>query len=355
MNREISPLDGRYAARLAPLAECFSEFALVRARCEVELRYLLALDETGLFPPLSAVEREAIDETLAGFDDAAFERIKGIEETTHHDVKACEVYLRERLGLAHPNQIHFALTSEDINNLAYARLLDRYRSGIHLPQLVRLVRVLRDLAERHAELPFPARTHGQPATPTTAGKEIAVFLARLLRQAEFVCAHRFRGKLGGATGTLAAHCVAFPDFDWSAFSGRFVASLGLEWNPCTTQIEDHDSMAEYFDAAARIDRIVLDLDLDLWQYISQGEVVQRVVETEVGSSAMPHKVNPIRFENSEGNVRIANALFEALCEHLGTSRMQRDLSESTVQREHRRRAGAFVSGDRGDDGRPGAD
>jgi adenylosuccinate lyase len=332
MSRAISPLDGRYAERLADVSERFSEYALMRGRCEVELRYLEALDRTKTFPRLTDAERARIAEALESFDDDAFARIKQVESTVRHDVKACELFLRERLDLASADRIHFGLTSEDVNNLAYGLLLTRFRDEVQLPQLARLIGALRTLADRGAELPFPARTHGQPASPTTAGKEIAVFLSRLLRQAEQLRRHRFRGKLNGATGNYAAHLAAFPEVDWEGFSESFVTELGLEWNRCTTQIEDHDAMAEYFDIVARINRILLDLDLDLWQYISRGEVVQRAVDGEVGSSTMPHKVNPIRFENSEGNVRISNALLHALVEHLGTSRMQRDLSDSTVQR-----------------------
>ena len=334
---EISPLDGRYRERLSELPEIFSEYALMRERCLVELAYLEALDDvaashTTLFASLSTPERERINAMRAEFGEDEFHRIKRIEAATNHDVKACEIFLRERLALDDPNRIHFGLTSEDINNLAYGRLLERYRTEIQLPQLRRLIATLADRAERWKSVAFPARTHGQPASPTTLGKEHAVFLSRLLRQAKQIESFHFRGKLSGATGTHAACAVAFPEFDWLGFSERFVGSLGLDPNPCTTQIEDHDTLAEYFAIVLRINGIVADLDRDLWLYISHGDLVQRVVDGEVGSSTMPHKVNPIRFENSEGNVTIANALLCALAEKLPRSRMQRDLSDTTAKR-----------------------
>ena len=332
MFKEISPLDGRYAAVLSSLGDTFSEFALVRERCIVELLYLKALDSTNVFPSLAHDEVARIDDALASFSEGNYARVKEIETETNHDVKACELFLREKLELAHPEMIHFGLTSADINNLAYARILTSYRSGHQLPQLRKLISVLADLAEAWQSAPFPARTHGQPASPTTAGKEIAVFVSRLLRQARQLEVHRFGGKLNGATGTYSALLTAAPTVDWPAISKALVESMGLEWNPCTTQIEGGDSLAEYLDITARINGIVLDLDLDMWQYISRGEIVQQTVADEVGSSTMPHKVNPIRFENSEGNIVVANALLPALAGKLAQSRMQRDLSGSTVQR-----------------------
>ena len=329
---EISPLDGRYAARLGALSEIFSEFALMRARCDVELRYVLALEETGIFPPLAESERCAIEQALDGFDEAAFARIKEIEETTRHDVKSCEIYLRERLGLAHPNRIHFGLTSEDVNNLALGQLLRAYRDDHQVPLLRRLVAQLADQAERWRATVFPGRTHGQPASPTTLGKEWAVFVSRLLRQGRQLERLVFTGKLNGATGTYAASCAALPGFDWPAFAGRFVSSLGLEPNPCTTQIEGYDAIAEYLGIVSRINGIVLDLDLDCWAYISRGDLIQRSRAGEVGSSTMPHKVNPIRFENSEGNLTVSTGLIHTLTEKLARSRMQRDLSDMTVRR-----------------------
>ncbi len=330
--REISPLDGRYRERLAELPSYFSEFALMKARCEVELAYIEALDRAGLFPQLSEEERERIEQTKATFSDADFERIVEIDREIDHDVKACEIFLRERLRLAHPNRIHFGLTSADVNNLAYGLLLARFRDELQLPLVRKLLERLVELVEAWKDVVFPARTHGQPASPTTLGKELAVFLSRLLRQAAQLEAHRFRGKLTGATGTYASFVVAFPDHDWIAFSDAFVEDLGLESNRCTTQIEDHDTLAEYFAIVARINNVVSDLDRDLWEYISRGDVIERAVGREVGSSTMPHKVNPIRFENSEGNVAISNSLLHALSDKLTRSRMQRDLSDTTVKR-----------------------
>jgi adenylosuccinate lyase len=329
---EISPLDGRYRARLAELPAYFSEFALMRTRCEVELAYLEALDRTRLFPSLTDEDRQRIDRVRASFSGDDFERIVEIDRAINHDVKACELYLRERLGLAQPNLIHFGLTSTDVDNLAYGLLLTRFRDEQQLPHIRRLIERLADGVEAWKSVVFPARTHGQPASPTTLGKEFAVFLSRLLRQATQLAGHRFRGKLTGATGTHASFVAAFPDHDWMAFSGEFVESLGLEPNRCTTQIEDHDTLAEYFAIVARINNIASDLDRDLWEYISRGDLIERRVDAEVGSSTMPHKVNPIRFENSEGNVAMANALLHAFSDKLTQSRMQRDLSDKTVKR-----------------------
>ena len=332
MIHEISPLDGRYRNRLQGVAATFSEMALMNARCQVELRYLVALDETGLFPALCPEERARIDSLEASFSDDDFARIKAIESEIRHDVKAVELFLREKLEPAHPEMIHFGVTSEDVNNLAYGLLLLRFREEEQLPQLCRLVEALAERVDRWKALPFPARTHGQPASPTTLGKELAVFLSRLLRQARQLEALSFRGKLNGATGNYSAFTAAFPDFDWVSFSSDFVRGLGLEPNPCTTQIEGYDAIAEYFAVVLRIDRILLGLDLDAWEYISRGDLIQRPNASEVGSSTMPHKVNPIRFENSEGNLTIANALLHAISEKLARSRMQRDLSDATVRR-----------------------
>jgi len=330
--REISPLDGRYRDRLESLGDFFSEFALVQARCEVELRFLLALDETSLFPRLTRDEQGRIAALRSSFSEEDFARVKEIEGEIRHDVKSCEVFLRESLRLRHPNLIHFALTSADVNNLAYGLILTRFVRNVQLPQLRDLVTKLAEMAEAWCEVPFPTRTHGQPASPSTAGKEIAVFLDRLVRQGRQLEAHRFRGKLSGATGTYASFDAAFPDFDWIAFSRAFVESLDLESHVVTTQIDDGDALAEYFDLTTRIHGIVLGLDLDAWEYLSRGDLIQRAVAHEVGSSTMPHKVNPIRFENSEGNLTIANALLRAFSEKLTRSRMQRDLSDTTVRR-----------------------
>ncbi|MBN1336918.1 MAG: adenylosuccinate lyase [Deltaproteobacteria bacterium] len=336
----ISPLDGRYAGRVAHLGRFFSEAALVRARCLVELRYLGALESARLVPPFAPEERERIDAALSRCDPdqdlayfaAWFEAIQTIEARTRHDVKAVEVFLAQELGLTLPGLVHLGLTSEDTNNLAYSLLLGAFVRQEQLPQVRRLMAALADLVNRWRDEPFPTRTHGQPASPSTAGKEMAVFLDRLVRLHRPLAALEFRGKLAGATGTYAAWTVAFPGTDPLAFAERFVTDLGLVPSLVCTQIEDHDTWAEYFQCTARIHTVVLDLDRDLWEYISRGWIRQRAVPGEVGSSTMPHKVNPIRFENSEGNLALANAHLGFLAGRLGTSRMQRDLTDSTVER-----------------------
>ncbi len=331
MHKEISPLDGRYYGRLGDLAELFCEQSLMRYRCFVELAYLEVLADTGRFFRLEETERAAIRKERESFGDREYENIKRIEAGTAHDVMACVEHLRERFP-ARAEWIHFALTSEDVNNLAYGLLFRDYAAKLQLPLLGRVLWHLMELARRWQDIPFPAKTHGQPASPTTAGKELAVFLSRLLRQYRQLKSFRFRGKLNGATGNWSAFAAADPDFDWIAFSGKFVGSLGLDFNPATTQIEDHDGWSEYFSLVRRINTILLDLDVDAWEYISRGFFVQRKKEGEVGSSTMPHKVNPIRFENSEGNLVLANSLLSTFSERLCHSRMQRDLSDSTVIR-----------------------
>ena len=333
MEHPISPLDGRYAGQLGNLPLLFSEFGLMAARCHVEARYLEALDSTGLFPPLSDDEKVAVREIAGpGINEGDFERIKVLERTINHDVKACELFLREKLGLRHPEMIHFGLTSEDVNNLAYGLILNDCKSSHYGVQVLTLGLTLKRLVAKWKAVPFPAHTHGQPASPTTAGKEMAVFLSRLLRQYSQLTHHRFQGKLNGATGNYSALKAAFPEYDWPAFSTRFVTELGLTCNPATTQIEDHDSWCEFFHLVSRMNNIVMDLDVDCWQYISRGYFAQKPRGGEVGSSTMPHKVNPINFENSEGNLAISNGLLTTLCDRLSRSRMQRDLSDSTVQR-----------------------
>ena len=332
MERAISPLDGRYAQRLSHLSAYFSEFALMRSRCRVELLYVLALDHTRLFAPLSSGEKERIAAALDLFSEQDYKRIKAIEAVTRHDVKACEMFLRDKVKLADNNLIHFGLTSEDVNNLAYNLLLKEYLEQKHLPQLRKLLNLLCDLAERWKSIPFPARTHGQKASPTTAGKEIAVFLHRLHRQYLKLKAFRFSGKLNGAVGNFSAMLAAFPEYDWRQFSADFVQSLGLLVNIATTQIEDHDTWAEYFNITRQINNIVIDLDQDFWQYIAHELFYERTTAEEVGSSTMPHKVNPINFENSEGNLLLSNSLLAMLADKLCRSRMQRDLSDSTVTR-----------------------
>lgn len=304
----------------------------MRARCQVELHYLNALGATGLFLAFTADEAQRIDAALHHFTDDDYQRIKTIENTTKHDVKACEMFLREKLALRNPNLIHLGLTSEDANNLAYNLMLKGYLEQEHLPLLKKLLQKLCDVAAQWKTIPFPSRTHGQKASPSTAGKEIAVFLNRLLRQYRKLKTFRFTGKLNGAVGNFSAMLAAFPDFDWMAFSFRFVEQLGLAPNLATTQIEDHDTWAEYFNLTRQINNIVLDLDLDCWLYISYDLFQEGTKAGEVGSSTMPHKVNPINFENSEGNLIISNALLAMMADKLCRSRMQRDLSDSTVER-----------------------
>ncbi len=336
----LSPLDGRYAAKVAPLAAHFSEFGLIRARVRVEIAWLVALsDEAGIgevtaFP---APLRELLAATAEGFSAADAARVKAIERTTNHDVKAIEYWLKERLApvpeIARVAEfIHFACTSEDINNLSHGLMLAEARAAILLPALRGIAAALRDIAHAHAATPMLARTHGQPATPTTLGKEMANVYARLERAITAIERVPIKGKLNGAVGNYNAHVAAYPDVDWERLGARVVAGLGLEFNPYTTQIEPHDYMAELFDAVARANTVLIDLDRDIWGYVSLGYFRQKVKEGEVGSSTMPHKVNPIDFENSEGNLGLANALLRHLAEKLPVSRWQRDLTDSTVLR-----------------------
>ena len=336
----LSPLDGRYAGKVAALAEHFSEFGLMRARVRVEIAWLVALSDAPEIPevaPFSAAARGALAAVAADFAPADAARIKAIERTTNHDVKAVEYWLKERYAAvpevaAVGEFIHFACTSEDINNLAHGLMLAAARRDVLLPALMGVAAALRSLAHAHAALPMLARTHGQPATPTTLGKELANVVARLDRAIEGVATAPLPGKLNGAVGNYNAHVVAYPGLDWEALAARVVAGLGLEFNPYTTQIEPHDGMATLFDALARANTILIDLDRDVWGYVSLGYFRQRVKEGEVGSSTMPHKVNPIDFENSEGNLGLANALLRHLAEKLPVSRWQRDLTDSTVLR-----------------------
>ena len=336
----LSPLDGRYAAKVEALRQQFSEFALVRSRVRVEIAWLLALgDEPGVgeVPPFSARARAGLLAAGERFsiDDAA--RVKSIERETNHDVKAVEYWLKERFRddaevAPVAEFIHFACTSEDINNLAHGLALLEARRDVLLPALQSIHDDLRALAHAHAGVAMLARTHGQAATPTTLGKEMANVAARLARAIHAFERVPLKGKMNGAVGNYNAHAIAYPDVDWEKLAARVVTSLGLEFNPYTTQIEPHDAMAEYFDAVARIDTILVDLDRDLWGYVALGYFRQRLREGEVGSSTMPHKVNPIDFENSEGNLGIANALLRHLADKLPVSRWQRDLTDSTVLR-----------------------
>jgi adenylosuccinate lyase len=336
----LSPLDGRYAAKVDPLRPIFSEFGLIKARVKVEVEWLLALaDEPGIpeLPAFSAAATARLRQLADGLsvEDAA--RVKEIERTTNHDVKAVEYLIKERLrddaelGPA-LEFVHFACTSEDINNLSYALMLSEARQDVLLPKLDQLIEKLRAMAHEYAALPMLSRTHGQTASPTTVGKELANVVARLRRQGETLAAAPMPGKINGAVGNYNAHVAAYPDVDWPAFSKRFVHSLGLNWQPYTTQIEPHDGIAEICDAQRRIDTIAIDLCRDVWGYISLGYFKQSVKAGEVGSSTMPHKVNPIDFENAEGNFGIANALFEHFAAKLPISRWQRDLTDSTVLR-----------------------
>jgi adenylosuccinate lyase len=332
INKSISPLDGRYGERLAHLGEFFSEFALMRMRVKVELRFLLALNKTGLFPALKATELNAIARQENEFAESDFTRIKEIETGINHDVKACEVFLREKLGLTNPNMIHFGLTSEDINNLAYTLLLKAYVEEQQLPQLRELLTVLLEHCRNWKAVAFPARTHGQMASPTTAGKEMAVVLSRLLKLYKRLSDFKFCAKLNGATGNYSALLAAFPNYDWLAFSEQFMQENGSEANLVTTQIEDHDNWAEYFSIVRQINHVALDLDRDIWLYLTLGYLVISADKGAVGSSTMPHKVNPINFENSEGNLHLSTAMLNGLTDKFGQSRLQRDLSDSTVER-----------------------
>ncbi len=336
----LSPLDGRYADALTPLRRFFSEEALHRARVEVEIRYFLALGkEAGVkeLPPLSQKQEAMLMNIVRNFDAAEAEAVKAIEKTTRHDVKAVEYYLKEKVarvpGLKKRVEfIHFALTSEDVNNLSYGILVRDALKEVILPALRDLQGDLRKLAAAGKDLRLLSLTHGQPATPTTLGKEFLVFQQRLERQLTQLKTFRMQGKLGGAVGNFSAHRAAYPDVNWERFRRAFVKSLGLDPLDATTQINPHDDLAELSHLMIRLNTIMLDCSRDLWLYISRGIFTQKVVAGEVGSSAMPHKVNPIDFENAEGNLGLATALFGHFAEKLPVSRLQRDLSDSTVQR-----------------------
>ncbi len=336
----VSPLDGRYASRLDALRPLTSEFGLIAYRVRIEARWLESLAEAEGIPEVPALSEGArahLEALVRDFSPKDAAEIRAIESRTNHDVKAVEYWLKDRLG-AHPELagclefVHFACTSEDINNLAYACMLRDARQQVMLPALDRLIASLRDLAAEHADQPMLSRTHGQPATPTTLGKELANVGARLERERARLASVEILGKANGAVGSYAAHAVAYPEVDWEAHARRFVESLGLGFNPLTTQIEPHDWIAELFHAAMRCHTIGLDFARDVWGYISIGVFRQRAVAGEVGSSTMPHKVNPIDFENAEGNLGVANALLQHLARKLPVSRWQRDLTDSTVQR-----------------------
>ncbi len=336
----LSPLDGRYSRGADPLRAYFSEQALIRYRTRIELEWLQALAaERGIreVKPFSRKTLAAFAALVGNFSERDADHIKRIEAETNHDVKAIEYWLKDRLAKNAEAQrslefIHFACTSEDINNLAYALMLRESRDAVMLPRLAELSRALQLLARRHAALPMLSRTHGQAASPTTLGKEMANFARRLQRAGERLAAVPVLGKINGAVGNYNAHQAAYPGFAWERFCRRFVERLGLEFNPYTTQIEPHDWLAELLDAYARANSVLLDLDRDLWGYVSLGYFRQKPKKGEVGSSTMPHKVNPIDFENSEGNVGVANALLRHLADKLPVSRWQRDLSDSTALR-----------------------
>jgi len=336
----LNPLDGRYAAKTADLRPIFSEFGLIKHRVLVEVRWLIALSrhpQIAEVPEFSEPVMATLEHLCHSFAEQDAARIKELEATTNHDVKAVEYFLKERLAAVEEISrvkefIHFACTSEDINNLAYGLMLKRTRDDVLLPTMHELVESVASLAARYADTPMLARTHGQPASPTTLGKELVNVVARLERQLVQICAVPLLGKINGATGNFNAHIAAYPEIDWPALASEFVESMGLEWNPFTTQIEPHDYMAELFQAFARFNTVLLDFNRDMWGYIAWGYFTQRTVAGEVGSSTMPHKVNPIDFENSEGNLGLANSLFTHLAEKLPISRWQRDLTDSTVLR-----------------------
>jgi adenylosuccinate lyase len=336
----LSPVDGRYGSKTEDLRPIFSEFGLIRHRVLVEVRWLQALaNHPGIpeVPPLSGHALRILEGIAERFSEADAQRIKNIERTTNHDVKAVEYFIKEHTaGNAELDAvgefIHFACTSEDINNLSHALMLREGRGQVLIPQMDEVIDALRSLAHELADTPMLARTHGQPASPTTLGKEMANLVYRLDRQRDQMADVRILGKINGAVGNYNAHLAAYPDVDWPAFARDFVESFGLDWNPYSIQIEPHDYMAELFDAIARFNNVLIDFCRDVWGYISLGYFHQKTVAGEIGSSTMPHKVNPIDFENAEGNLGIANAIFGHLAQKLPVSRWQRDLTDSTVLR-----------------------
>ena len=336
----LSPVDGRYAHQTAPLCEFFSEFGLLKSRVQVELGWLESLaqhPEIPEVPPLSDSARRYLEQIISDFSLSDANAIKEIEKTTNHDVKAVEYFIKSRLA-DHPELgavsefVHFACTSEDINNLSHALMLKNGLTSALLPVMTQLTEAVERLARNYADQPMLSRTHGQTASPTTLGKEMANVAFRLRRQLKHVKRTPIMGKINGAVGNYNAHLSAYPELDWAAHAQCFIEGLGITFNPYTTQIEPHDYIAELFDAIVRFNTVLLDFDRDIWGYISLGYFKQRLKEGEVGSSTMPHKVNPIDFENSEGNLGIANALLEHLSRKLPISRWQRDLTDSTVLR-----------------------
>lgn len=336
----ISPVDGRYANKTAPLREIFSEFGLIQARLKVEIRWLetlAAAPEITEIPPLSETAHANLDDLINLFSLQDALAIKEIESTTNHDVKAVEYFIRDRIQSLPALQpygefIHFACTSEDINNLSYALMIAQARNTVMVPAMTAVIDAIEALAITFADVPMLSRTHGQTASPTTLGKEMANVVYRLERQLRQLKSVPILGKINGAVGNFNAHLSAYPDVDWVALAQRVIQGMGLEWNPYTTQIEPHDYMAELFDASTRFNTILIDFARDVWGYISLGYFRQKTIANEVGSSTMPHKVNPIDFENAEGNLGVANALFQHLSSKLPISRWQRDLTDSTVLR-----------------------
>ena len=331
----ISPLDGRYANSISILSDYFSESALMGYRLKVEIEYLIALgNEKGIkdLPAFSKDEQSRLRKIYQNFNSAGAEKVKEIEAITNHDVKAIEYYIQDKVKKSLHPWIHFALTSEDVNNLSYSLMWKDGLKNVYLTSLQLINKELKKLAQKYKGSPMLALTHGQPATPTTFGKELAVFCARLDRQISQMKPHTLLGKFGGATGTWSAHVAAYPKLNWTKFAAKFIHSLGLEPNLITTQIEPHDSLAESFHQVIRVNSILTNLCRDMWSYISRGILGQKKVAGEVGSSTMPHKINPIQFENAEGNMGIANALLNHLATKLPVSRMQRDLTDSTTLR-----------------------
>jgi adenylosuccinate lyase len=336
----VSPVDGRYGTKTIALRSIFSEFGLLKYRTIVEIRWLQSLAATDSIKEVPAFSDDAnalLDRIAAEFDEQDAARIKEIERTTNHDVKAVEYFLKEKIAdnaelHAVSEFIHFACTSEDINNLSHALMLKEARDTVIVPEMQRLADAVKDLSQQFRDVPMLSRTHGQPASPSTMGKEMANVAYRMARQIKQVESTEILGKINGAVGNYNAHLSAYPEIDWHAYSEAFVTSLGIDWNPYTTQIEPHDYIAELFDAVARFNTILIDFDRDIWGYIALGHFKQKTVEGEIGSSTMPHKVNPIDFENSEGNLGLANAIFSHLGQKLPISRWQRDLTDSTVLR-----------------------
>ena len=336
----LSPIDGRYGIKTAELRPFVSEYGLIHHRIIIEIEWLKALAAHPDIPEVPAFSQAAMDflESIkTGFNETEAQRVKNIESKINHDVKAIEYYVKEKLETfdelnSISEFVHFACTSEDINNLSHALMIKGANETVLLPAMDSVIDTITDLSLQYAAIPMLARTHGQPASPTTVGKELANVVARLRRQRTQFAASPLLGKINGAVGNYNAHLSAYPDIDWASFAESFVLSLGLEWNPYTTQIEPHDNIAELFDVLARFNTIILDFDRDIWAYISNGYFKQKTISGEVGSSTMPHKVNPIDFENSEGNIGIANALLNHMSAKLPVSRWQRDLTDSTVLR-----------------------